>query len=202
MSSTSRCRGHTLERELLVTGIGGQGVQLAAQVLARGATLEGSHVMLFGVYAGAMRGMNTDATVVIGDAPLQSPPLISHTWSAIGMHDKYWAQVGPKVRDGGLVLVNDATFETPIDTDRFQVVRVPASDLALALGNELGASLVMTGAYLATTGLVGLDAAIEGMRESIPPYRTQHIAKNEEALRAGFDAVEPLTAPAFAEVPA
>ena len=77
-----------MERELLLTGIGGQGVQLAAQVLARGATLDGRHVMLFGVYAGAMRGMNTDATVVIGDGPLQSPPLISHTWSAIGMHDR------------------------------------------------------------------------------------------------------------------
>jgi Pyruvate/2-oxoacid:ferredoxin oxidoreductase gamma subunit len=187
------------ERELMLSGIGGQGVQLAAQVIARGATIEGRSVLLFGVYAGAMRGMNTDATVVVSDAPIQAPPLLSHTWSAIGMHDKYWAQVGPKVRDGGLVLVNDATFETPLDTDRFQVVRVPATDLALALGNELGASLVMTGAYLATTALVGLDAAIEGMRESIPPYRTQHIAKNEEALRVGFDAVEPLTAPAFAE---
>jgi Pyruvate/2-oxoacid:ferredoxin oxidoreductase gamma subunit len=187
------------ERELMLSGIGGQGVQLAAQVIARGATIEGRNVLLFGVYAGAMRGMNTDATVVVSDAPIQAPPLLSHTWSAIGMHDKYWAQVGPKVRDGGLVLVNDATFETPLDTDRFQVVRVPATDLALALGNELGSSLVMTGAYLATTALVGLDAAIEGMRESIPPYRTQHIAKNEEALRAGFDAVEPLTAPAFAE---
>jgi Pyruvate/2-oxoacid:ferredoxin oxidoreductase gamma subunit len=187
------------ERELMLTGIGGQGVQLAAQVIARGATIEGRNVLLFGVYAGAMRGMNTDATVVVSDTPIQAPPMLSHTWSAIGMHDKYWAQVGPKVRDGGLVLVNDATFETRLDTDRFQVVRVAASELALALGNELGASLVMTGAYVATTGLVGLDAAIEGMRESIPPYRTQHIAKNEEALRVGFDAVEPLTAHAFAE---
>jgi 2-oxoglutarate ferredoxin oxidoreductase subunit gamma len=187
------------ERELMLSGIGGQGVQLAAQVIARGATIEGRNVLLFGVYAGAMRGMNTDATVVVSEAPIQAPPMLSHTWSAIGMHDKYWAQVGPKVRDGGLVLVNDATFETPLDAERFQVLRVAASDLALALGNELGASLVMTGAYLATTGLVGLDAAIEGMRESIPPYRTQHIAKNEEALRAGFDAVEPLTAPAFTE---
>ena len=34
-----------MERELLITGIGGQGVQLAAQVLARGATLEGRDVM-------------------------------------------------------------------------------------------------------------------------------------------------------------
>ena len=71
-----------MERELLITGMGGQGVQLAAQVIARGATLEGRHVMLFGVYGGAMRGMNTDGTVVVGDAPLQAPPLVSHTWSA------------------------------------------------------------------------------------------------------------------------
>jgi 2-oxoglutarate ferredoxin oxidoreductase subunit gamma len=186
-----------MERELLLTGIGGQGVQLAAQVIARGATLEGRHVLLFGVYAGAMRGMNTDGTVVVGDAPIQAPPLISHTWSAIGMHDKFWAQVGPKVRDGGLVLVNEATFETALDEDRFQVVRVAATDLATRLGDELAGSMVMVGAYLATTGLVGLDAAIEGMRESIPPYRTQHIAKNEEAMHAGFDAVPPLTASAW-----
>lgn len=190
------------ERELVLSGIGGQGVQLAAQVIARGATIEGRHVLLFGVYAGAMRGMNTDATVVVSDAPIQAPPILSSTWSAIGMHDRYWAQVGPKVRDGGLVLVNDATFTVPLETDRLHVLRVPASGLALELGGELGASLVMAGAYLATTGLVGLDAAIEGMREAVPPYRTQHLATNEAALRAGFDAVEPLTAPAFADVAA
>jgi Pyruvate/2-oxoacid:ferredoxin oxidoreductase gamma subunit len=55
----------------------------------------------------------------------------------------------------------------------------------------------MVGAYLATTGLVGLDAAIEAMRESIPSYRTQHIVRNEEALHAGFEAVAPLTVPAW-----
>jgi Pyruvate/2-oxoacid:ferredoxin oxidoreductase gamma subunit len=186
-----------MERELLITGIGGQGVQLAAQVIAQGATLEGRHVMLFGVYAGAMRGMNTDGSVVVGDGPIQAPPLLSHTWSAIGMHDKYWAQVAPKLRDGGLVLVNDATFDTPLDERRYQVLRVPATDLATELGNELAGSMVMVGAYLATTGLVGLDAAMAGMRASIPPYRSQHIAKNEEAMRVGFDAVEPLTAPAW-----
>jgi len=176
-----------LERELLVTGIGGQGVQLAAQVLARGATLEGRHVMLFGVYAGAMRGMNTDATVVIGDGPLLSPPLVSHTWSAIGMHDKFWPPVERKLREDALVLVNDSTFETELDESRYRVVRVPATDTADALGNPLGGSMVMAGAYAATSGLVGLDALIEGMRASIPPYRTQHIASNETAIRTGYD---------------
>jgi len=186
-----------MEREVVLTGMGGQGVQLAAQVIAQGATNEGRNVQLFGVYGGMMRGGNTDASVVVGDGPIQAPPVLSHTWSAIGMHDKFWAQIGPKVRDGGLVMVNDATFKTPIDEARYRVLRVPASDIAITLGNELGGSLVMVGAYLATTGLIGLDTAIDGMRESIPPYRTQHIAANEAALRAGYDAVERDAVPAW-----
>jgi 2-oxoglutarate ferredoxin oxidoreductase subunit gamma len=171
-----------LERELLITGIGGQGVQLAAQVLARGATLEGSHVMLFGVYAGAMRGMNTDATVVIGDAPLLSPPLISHTWSAIGMHDKFWEPVARKLRPEALVLVNDTTFETAIRQDAM-VYRVPTTELAA----DFSASMVMAGAYAAISELVGLDALIGGMRESVPSYRQQHVTTNEAALTSGYD---------------
>ena len=54
------------------TGIGGQGVQLAAQVLARAATLEDRHVLYLGTYGGTMRGGNTDSTVIIGDRPLSS----------------------------------------------------------------------------------------------------------------------------------
>ena len=175
------------EHSCLMTGIGGQGVQLCAQVLARGAVHEGSHVMLFGVYAGAMRGMNTDATLVVGDGPLLSPPLLSHTDSAIGMHDKFFGPIAAKLRDGALVVVNDATFETPLDTARYRVVRVPATDRAVDLGHALGGSMVMAGAYAALSGLVGIDALIAGMRESIPSYRTQHIAANETTLRAGYE---------------
>ena len=75
--------------------------------------------------------------------------------------------------------------------------RVAATDIAAELGNELGGSMVMAGAYVGITGLVGLDATVEAMRESIPPYRQQHIAANEVAIRAGFDAVEHLGFPAW-----
>jgi len=153
--------------------------------------------LLFGVYGGAMRGMNTDGTVVVGDGPLRAPPLLSHTWSAIAMHDKYWAPVEAKVREHGLVLVNDATFEAPLDEARYRVFRVPATEIAATLGNELAGSMVITGAYVGITGLVGLDATIAGMRDSIPPYRRQHIEANERAIVAGYESVEPLAVPAW-----
>jgi Pyruvate/2-oxoacid:ferredoxin oxidoreductase gamma subunit len=57
--------------------------------------------------------------------------------------------------------------------------------------------MVLVGAYVGVTGLVGLDATVDAMRESIPPYRQQHIAANEVAIRAGFDVVEHLAFPAW-----
>jgi Pyruvate/2-oxoacid:ferredoxin oxidoreductase gamma subunit len=185
------------EREVLLTGIGGQGVQLAAEVLARAAVLEARHVLLFGVYGGAMRGMNTDGTVVVGDEPIHSPPLLSRTWSAVAMHDRYWAPVAPKVRNGGVVVVNDSTFAADLDAVPARTFRVPASELAAELGNDLAASMVILGAYGAITGLVTLDGLHAGMRESIPAYRRQHVELNERALSVGFDAVERLAAPAW-----
>jgi Pyruvate/2-oxoacid:ferredoxin oxidoreductase gamma subunit len=56
----------------------------------------------------------------------------------------------------------------------------------------------MAGAYAGLTAIVGADALVEAMRRSIPSYRTQHIAANEGAIRAGLDAVEAGAFPAWA----
>jgi len=173
-----------MEREVLITGIGGQGVQLAAQVLARAATLEGREVMYLGLYGGMMRGGNTDSTVVVADSPILAPPVVSRAWSAIAMHDDYWPAVAAKLRPGALVLVNDATFTSDPPGDAV-VHRVPATTVAADLGSPLSGSMVMLGAFCAVTGLVAEPALIAAMRASLPPYRTQHIEANERALQAG-----------------
>ncbi len=185
-----------MERELLITGIGGQGVQLAAQVVARAATLEGRDVMFFGVYGGMMRGGPTDSTVVVGDGPIASPPVVSRAWSAIAMHDEHWAPLAPRLRPGAVVLVNDATFAAPLDPG-LTVHRVGATEIAAEVGNRLGGAMVMVGVYAGVTGLVGLDALIDAMRASIPSYRVQHTDANERALRAGYDLLPHGTTPAW-----
>jgi Pyruvate/2-oxoacid:ferredoxin oxidoreductase gamma subunit len=189
-----------MERELMLTGIGGQGVQLAAQVIARAATLEGRNVMFFGVYSGAMRGGNTDSTVVVADGDLDAPPIISRTWSAIAMHHEFWEPMHAKLRDGSVLLLNSTLFEAPVERERFRVFDLPVTEIAATeLGNLLVASMVMTGAYVGITGLVSIDSAVAAMRQSVPAYRQQHVALNERALRAGYDRVDKLAAPAWSD---
>jgi len=187
------------ERELLLTGIGGQGVQLAAQVLARAAVLEGREVMLFGVYGGVMRGGNSDATVVVADGLVEAPPIVSHAWSAIVLHPRYWEPVRARLVPDAIVVLNSSLFEEPVDVPN--LFEVPATRVATEdLGNAMAVSMVATGAYVTLTGLVGLESAIAAMEESLPAYRRQHAEANAAALRAGAALVDPLAAPAWPAV--
>ena len=191
-----------MERELLMTGIGGQGIQLAAQVVARAALAEGRQVQLFGSYGGMMRGGNTEATLVMADGPIEAPPTVSQAWSAILMHHDYSAATVASLRPGSVAYVNSTVFEADLDRDRYLVVDVPATELAIGVGNIVAASMVMVGAYAAGTGLVGLDALVDAVTRSLPTYRSQHVALNSAALRAGYAAGPLDVAPAWGRVPA
>ena len=177
-----------MEREILLTGIGGQGVQLAAQIIARAAIREGRHVMSLGTYGGSMRGGNTDATLILGAEPISSPPIVAKSWAGIGAHPRYWDGVRAKLRNGGVAVWNADLFGDVGDAGLARAVPVKATTLATQLGAAQGASLVLVGALAGATGLLGLDALVAAMEESLPPYRREHAPKNAEALRAGFDA--------------
>lgn len=187
-----------MEREILFTGIGGQSVQLASQILARAAAREGRFVLYLGAYGGSMRGGNTDSTVVLGDAPLSTPPIVAHAWAALVMHHAFYPPLRAKLRDDSLVLVNSSVFEGDLGCTTQRVYALPATELAHELGNPLTASLVMLGAFAHLTGVVGPDALVAAMRESVPAYRHQHLDANERALRIGAERWEPAV-PAWEE---
>src|SRR5579871_6456258 len=88
--------GGAMEREAIWIGIGGQGVQLAANVTAKAAVGEGRQVSVISIYGGEMRGGPSTTTVIYADGRVQSPPLVSDAWSAVEMHPRYWPDVAAK----------------------------------------------------------------------------------------------------------
>lgn len=189
--------GRGVERTVCLSGIGGQGVQLAAQVLARGALLDGREVQLFGSYGGMMRGGNTEATLAVADGAVGSPPTVAQAWAVAVMHHDYAEGTLGRRRPGGLVLVNSTVYEGELDRDGFVVVDVPATALAVDVGNVMAASIVMAGALAGATGLVSLPALAEAVEAALPPYRRQHVELNRVALRAGAEAVPAGLMPAW-----
>ena len=193
-----------MEREVLLSGIGGQGVQLAAQVLALAALDEGRDVQLFGSYGGMMRGGNTDATLVLSDDQVTSPPTVGAAWGVLVLHHEYAAPVLARVRRGGIVVRNTSVWEGPFDAGPLDdggctVVDVAATELAQAAGHAIAAAMVMLGALSRATGVVSLAALQRAARGAVPAYRTQHIERNGRALDMGAGALASAVTDAWPE---
>jgi Pyruvate/2-oxoacid:ferredoxin oxidoreductase gamma subunit len=175
-----------MEREVLCTGVGGQGVQIASRTLATAALDEGRQVMLVPRYGGGMRGGMTNAEVTIGDVALRALPVATSAWSAYVMDPSYWSTIRPNLADGAVVVVNISLCRAlTVDVPEARVFEVAASEVAADLGHPMSAGFVLLGALVAVTGLVGVESAVGAMRQLVPAYRTQHVEANERALRAG-----------------
>jgi Pyruvate/2-oxoacid:ferredoxin oxidoreductase gamma subunit len=174
-----------------MTGIGGQGVQLAAQLIAKTATRFGRYAQLFGSYGGMMRGGNTDATLIIGLQPVQAPPMVSAAWSALVMHHEFAPATLARLRPDGVLVLNTSVVTgdlLPPVPAGVQTAAIPASELAIELGSPAAATMVALGAYAAVTRILEIEELIATLPEALPSYRRQHIASNERALQAGAEA--------------
>lgn len=186
-----------MEREILFTGIGGQGVQLAAKVLALAATREGREVMWLGTYGGNMRGGNTDAAVVIADEPIVSPPMVSRAWSAIISHPRFFEPFRGKVRPDGIVVADEDLLDGDLGIAGARIMPIRATTIARDVDSPKGASLVLLAAYVALTGIVPSESLDDALASSLPSYRQQFLEMNLRALAAGRDALPALEAPAW-----
>jgi 2-oxoglutarate ferredoxin oxidoreductase subunit gamma len=183
-----------VEVELVLLGIGGQGIQLVGSILALAAINDGRHAQMYGEYGGEMRGGKSFVNIVIGAERLRALPLVSAATHVIALHQKFWEEMVPRLGKDAIVVADRAILDH-ISTHGRRVEAVPGIELALQAGNSMAAGLVVMGAFAAMTGIVQVDSLISAMKEVIPSYRRQHIATNEKAIHLGANAVKPLSMP-------
>lgn len=174
----------------MVTGIGGQGIQLLSKVLALAATDQGKHAMLSAEVGGEMRGGPSLASVVIGDEPVRALPILERADAIIVSHHRFSERPLARLDPGGLCLANTSIVDTATLPADARVVEVPATGLAKEAGAAQAGGFVLLGAFNAITGLVEPGRLVEAMERLLPPYRRQHAPANAAALARGASAVE------------
>lgn len=178
-----------MEREILFTGIGGQGIQLAARSLAEAAIASGRRVQLFASYGGMMRGGNSDSFLVIGSSDISAPPVVAQAFAAFVMHHEHAPPLWPKLGPHSIAAINDSVVDPECrPAAEVPVLAVPAFDIASELGAPMAASLVLLGALVACTDLVDHDALLDTPAKVLPSYRAEAAAVNRQALEAGLAA--------------
>jgi 2-oxoglutarate ferredoxin oxidoreductase subunit gamma len=175
-------------RDVIFTGIGGQGVQLCSKVLANAAVAAGRHVMLSSYFGGEMRGGRTEATVITRDQPVVDlPPIVPKLEAMIVLHPAFLADALPRLVDAPLVVTDAWAWDTDLPSAR--VVRVSAREIAADLGAPVAAGLALVGAFAELTGVADEEQLATATRALVPPHRAAALEANLAALSAGAAAV-------------
>lgn len=150
---------------------------------------EGRRVLMFGTYGGMMRGGDTDATVVIGEDSLLTPPVVDRVWGVIAMHHLSWPTVSRKLRPEGFLLLNDKVFQGDSHHEG-PTLTIAATGIATEAGMAQAGSMVALGAFSAATGIVRLETLLDIAEEVLPSYRSQFAEGNRKAMQLGHDTVK------------
>jgi 2-oxoglutarate ferredoxin oxidoreductase subunit gamma len=170
----------TTEKEILISGFGGQGIILIGNILGKAATIhDQKHATMIQAYGPEARGGSCASQVIISEEEILYPyvqrPQVLVCMSQEGF-DKNIGSLAP----GGL-LIWDTDLVTVRDPDPgCTAYHVPATRFAEKLGNKMMANIVMLGFLSAVSEIVQLDSLRQAVLSSVP-------AKTRETNQKAFD---------------
>lgn len=167
--------------EIILAGVGGQGLVTIGGILGEAAVLEGRNVCLSSSYGTEARGTFTKSDVIISDDEIdfieaEEPALV--LCLAQAAYDRYSPVLGPEA-----ILVYDSDTVTPSEKGAAREMGYSLSSLA----DPGTANLTALGIVAALSGAVREESAAEVLRKktaSSSPLRKG----SEEAFRKGFAA--------------
>ncbi len=175
---------HTTDTEVLMAGFGGQGTLLAGKVLAQASMDLGREVSWLPSYGPEMRGGTANVVVCLSERPIGSP-LVDRPRGLIAMNLPSLEKFAPKVRPGGVIVVNQSLIDRDPHREDCCVVTVPARELAQEAGSMRAANFVMLGAYIGATEAVPADAIERAIEEEFAGDKQKFVASSVAAFRAG-----------------
>jgi len=153
--------------EVRISGLGGQGVVLAGEILGRAAVYDGKYVVQTQSYGAEARGSAARSEVIISESKIGFPKvrrcdvLVAMSQSAVEKHLK-------DLKEKGRLIVDEDTVEH-IPKTKAKLFRIPATKTAeKLLKSRLYANVVMLGALTKITGIVREAAVEKAITDSVP----------------------------------
>jgi len=172
--------------EVRISGLGGQGVVLAGQILGRAAVYDGKNVVQTQSYGAEARGSAAQSEVIISDGKIGFPVvrkcdvLIAMNQEALDKHLKDLKEDG--------VLIVDSTYVKKIPENVSKVFKIPATENAeKAFGAKIYANMLILGALTELTNIVSEKAMEKAMEDTV----AKKAAKiNKQAYKKGKKSIQ------------
>jgi 2-oxoglutarate ferredoxin oxidoreductase subunit gamma len=171
--------------EIRISGSGGQGVILAATLIADAAVASGREVLATQSYGPEARGGHSKADVIVADGTIDFPE-VAHPSVTVCLSQQAFDAFAAETASGGLVLFDERLVDSrPIAGVR--LVGLPFTDVAeRRLGKAIAANVIAVGAVRAVSDLVTDEALAEALTRHLPPAMRD---LNQRALQLGAELI-------------
>lgn len=175
-----------MEYQIVIAGFGGQGLLFSGKVLAYAALMEQRELRWLPSYGPEMRGGTANCNVIISDTPVGSPivqnPNVLMVMNTPSL-DKYEKTVVP----GGKIFVDSSLVSRKVERTDVEVCYIPATKMAGDMGIPTLANMILLGAIVKSTGCVGEEAVVAGLKKIVSAKHANLLDANLQAIQAGKD---------------
>ncbi len=182
-----------MRKQLRFTGVGGQGVLLAGEILARSYVRAGKYGIQVGTYTSQVRGGPTKVDIILDDEPILYPYAVDGEIDfMLSVADKSYQLFKEGVKEGGII-VYEPNLVYPSDDDKARWKMFPIEVITIAkekVGNVITQSVV---ALAIATRMNNLDKEMvyETMIQTVP---AKAVEVNKKAFELGYQEAEEILA--------
>jgi 2-oxoglutarate ferredoxin oxidoreductase subunit gamma len=182
-----------MQQGVILAGFGGQGLLFAGKVLAEAALLEGKYVTWMPSYGPEMRGGTASCTVVVSDRPIGSP-ILDVADAVVALNPPSLARFESTVARDGLLLINTSLIEAEPTRHDIEVLALPCTAIASAVGDVGLVSVVALGGLIAYRPIVRPESIRHALFELLFGDKKRHLRDADlAAFERGHEAAAPIS---------
>jgi len=168
--------------EIIFGGVGGQGLLLAATVLASAVIAEGNNAVMTSSYGAESRGTFTKADLIVSETEIDFPEVLKPN-AVIALAQVAYDRYADVLHSDALLLFDsDQISSRTISAGQRGA---PLKSLASEAGNTVAINIAALGVFLAISGVASLETTANAIRQHFSG-KDALIQQNISALTNGF----------------
>ena len=185
-------KGVNNRADLIIAGLGGQGILMGGKVLAMAAMLQYKNSLWLPSYSSRVRGGPSECTVAFSDYDID-PPVLSKADAVILVDPPQFGLFEKRVRPGGYYIVERAGLTETAERKDIKTVSVSALNMAVNMGDRRASNMILLGVYIGIINSVSVPL-IEAELERRFAKKEKVLSLNLSTFRKGLELAPALLA--------
>jgi len=171
--------------DLIIAGLGGQGILMGGKILAGAAMSQYRNSLWLPSYSSRVRGGPSECTVIFSNDDIDSP-VLSKADVVILVDAPQFKSFENRVNTGGYFIVESTGLNETVERDDIKMLSVPAFKMAMGLRDMRSSNMILLGIYIGITNAISASAVEEELEKRFGK-REKVLSSNLNAFRRGIE---------------